>query len=124
MAQISIRTKPVEMNYTALSKNALDKVVKILNLDPQTKIFILHDTMQVCIKYFCYILRYDGYFKEMHLCKYLNGGPNQLAFLIERHFYLKELTDNGYSNLGTENKSSELVTSRTPTENIFPMIKF
>lgn len=43
MAQISIRTKPVEMNYMALSKNALDKVIKILNLDSQTKIFILHD---------------------------------------------------------------------------------
>ena len=64
------------MNYMALSTNALDKVVKILNLDSQTKLFILHDTMQVCIKHFCYILRYDGYLKEMHLYKYLNGGLN------------------------------------------------
>ena len=60
----------------APSKNALDKVVKILNLDPQTKIFILHDTMEVCIKHFCCTLRYDGYLKAMHLCKYLNGELN------------------------------------------------
>ena len=43
---------------------------------------------------------------------------------MEHHFYLKELTDNGYSNLGNESKSSELVTSRNPIENMFPMTKF
>lgn len=81
-------------------RNVLGDAVKIIlsNFNESANLNTLYGKMEVHIKDFHWKLN-NGYFVEKCMCDSLHW--DELAvFFMEYHFYLKRLTNYGYSDLG------------------------